>query len=163
MARMLLGVLVSCFLSVSLLNAQCPKPTVKQCPTFSNGCPVPWSSGTCSVPIDWFYKYNKCTETLPAHPAITLSIAGNNKLALTQPQDSVFPDFKISFSKYPNRCSGNPTPASGAFTPAPGDNFNTFATQHAAVAAQSGCYKLKFTYQSGGMTCVIDPHIIVGQ
>ena len=167
MAKKLLGVVVCCLLSFSLLDAQCPRPTPQPCPTFSGGCPGTMSYGACRVPIDWFFKHSNCVEGPNPHSAIHLNTG--NQLAITQPDLAVFPDFTIGFSRYPThapgteQCSGAPGTASGAFTPAPGDNFSNRAPKHTAVAMQNGCYKLQVTYQSGGMTCSIDPHIIVGQ
>ena len=164
MARGLLGVLVYCFLSLSLLDAECAPP-VKTCPVFSGGCPGHASAGVCSVPIKWFYEYSKCTEGPTPHSAIQLK--PGDKLALTKSL-SWHHKFKIdSFSKYQNltgtHCGGTLTATPNAFTPVAGDNFGTFADQHTGVAAQEGCYKLMFTYQDGAATCSIDPHIIVRQ
>jgi hypothetical protein len=172
--RRLLTVVFSCVLlsGVLLADAKCPKPPIprEKCPKITEGCPNAVIEGVCTVPLDYFIKYQECTgDHGHDHAPIEISVGGY--LLITNGNGSSIKEkFSVGqFTEYNDPTSAN-CDQSGTKLDKVGPFYEPFIESlqdsHKLQAMRPGCYKVNLTLNqedpdNKGQSCTIDPHIII--
>ncbi len=171
--RRLLAVVFSCVLlsGVLLADDKCPKPPIprEKCPKIT-GCPNALSEGVCTVPLDYFIKYQECTgDHDHDHAPIEISV-GNYLLITNGNGSSIKEKFSVGqFTEYNDsshadcdRSGEKPNKVEPFYEP----SILSLQDSHRLQAMQPGCYKVNLTLNqedpdNKGQSCTIDPHIII--
>ena len=165
MSRILAFVISCVLLNALLVVAQCPQPPAAPipCPAIRpDGCPTPVVGGVCTVPLDFFNKFQNCTG---GHAPIQIVVG--HFLTITSADGTIKDQFSVgSFTKYQrllgNDCSG----ISGLADPFDEQGIRNLKQSHKLQAKVKGCYKVNLTLNRPDPNhphrfCTIDPHIIV--
>ena len=145
----ILAVVLSCLFLLSglALAVKCPPPE-KQCVDIPDSCA---SDVSCSVDVEWFAKYEGCTDGDKA-----VFVMQNFALVLFSSKRQ----FKVkNFKKGTDDCDFDGAPQVTDFAE-PGSTAVNFLPVHVLTARKTGCYHVNLILEDG---CPVDPHIIVRQ